>query len=167
MLDRLLPRTLAAIATATILSQCGAHLGIGNMGGPTQEQRDAAIANEATGDFYYGRRYHVRKTRFWGYLREPRQPWSKARLVILREDHKLAPDRLPEDGPDGARYAFDNNHEYRIYGHYTGRNAYDPNSNQILPEFQLTDYRRIDSDPGWLFLPDDRYDERRITLRPR
>ncbi len=59
------------------LCQCagstGGSGGSPNMGGPTQAERNAAIANEATGDFYYGRRYHVKKTRFWGYLRQPRQ----------------------------------------------------------------------------------------------
>ena len=137
------------------------------MGGPSQEERDYAIANEPTGNFYYGRRYYVKKTRFWGYLREPRQPWKKAKLIMLLEDRKLAPDRLPENGPAGQRYAFDHNHEYRMWGRYTGRNAYDPNSNQVLPEFQLTRFERIDPAPGWLFRPDDRYDSRRVSLRPR
>lgn len=160
-------RLIFVFATALTLCQCGAPLGSGNMGGPSQEERDYAIANEPTGNFYYGRRYYVKKTRFWGYLREPRQPWKKAKLIMLLEDRKLAPDRLPENGPAGQRYAFDHNHEYRMWGRYTGRNAYDPNSNQVLPEFQLTRFERIDPAPGWLFRPDDRYDSRRVSLRPR
>ena len=63
-------------------------VGSGNLGGPTVEERDARIATEPTGDFYYGRRYFVEKTRFWGYLRQPRQPWNRAKLVIMREDKK-------------------------------------------------------------------------------
>ena len=154
------------VATSLLLCQCGS-MGSGNLGGPSWEERQAAIASEPTGSFYYGRRYFVEKTRFWGYLREPRQPWSKAKLVMMREDRKRVPDRLPEDGPPGQRYAHDNNYEYRIHGHYTGRSIYDPNSNQILPEFMLTGYQLLHSRPGWLFRPDDRYDSRRITMTPR
>ncbi len=151
---------------AALLCHCG-NMGTGNMGGPTLEERNAAIASEPPGDFYYGRRYYIEKTRFWGYVRKPRQSWDKAKLVMFREDKKLAPDRLPEAGPEGRRYGFDNNHEYRLNGYYTGREAYDPNSNQFLPEFMLTGYETVNRNPGWLFRPDDRYDPYRITVHPR
>lgn len=142
-------------------------MGSGNMGGPTVEERNAKIASEPTGDFFYGRRYFVEKTRFWGYIREPRQSWNRAKLVVLNESKKRAPDRLPENGPSGQRYSFDSNTEYRIHGRYTGAKAYDPNSNQFLPEFMLTSYEVLDRQPGWLFRPDDRYDRFRISLVPR
>ncbi len=151
-----------------LLTQCGtSSMGSGNLGGPTVEERSARIASEPTGDFYYGRRYYVEKTRFWGYLRQPRQSWSRAKLVMMREDKKLAPDRLSESGSVGQRYAFDNNFEYRIRGSYTGEQAYDPNSNQFLAVFMLTGYEVVDRQPGWLFRPDDRYDRNRITMTPR
>lgn len=156
---------LGAVAIV-MLTQCGGTLSSGNMGGPTVEERNAQIASESTGSFYYGRRYYVKKTRFWGYLRQPRQSWNRAKLVILREDKKRAPDRLSENGPAGARYGFDNNYEYRVRGYYTGKKAYDPNSNQILPEFMLTGYDVVNKNPGWLFKPDDSYDPVRVTLRP-
>ncbi|MFT4175815.1 MAG: hypothetical protein QM627_04095 [Luteolibacter sp.] len=154
-------------AGVLMLCQCSTTSGPGNMGGPTVEERNAKIASEPTGNFYYGRRYYVKKTRFWGYLRSPRQSWDRAKLVMMREDKKLAPDRFSEDGPPGRRYAFDQNYEYRITGHYTGRQVYDPNSNQILPEFMLTGYEVLDRQPGWLFRPSDRYDPNRMTLQPR
>lgn len=151
-----------------LLTQCGSTGGgNGNLGGPTAEVRNAQIASEPTGDFYYGRRYFVEKTRFWGYLRQPRQPWSRAKLVVFREDRMKNPDRLSESGPPGQRYSFDNNVEYRVRGNYTGKKVYDPNSNQILPEFMLTSYEVVDRNPGWLFRPDDRYDRLRITMTPR
>lgn len=151
-----------------VLTRCGiSSMRSGNLGGPTVEERDAAIATEPTGDFYYGRRYYVEKTRFWGYLRQPRQPWSRAKLVVMREDKKTTPDRMPENGEPGQRYGFDANSEYRIRGHYTGRDVYEPNSNQFLPEFILTGYEVVARQPGWLFRPDDRYDRLRITLVPR
>ena len=86
---------------------------------------------------------------------------------MMREDKLLVPDRLPEDGPPGRRHAYDQNYEYRIEGYYTGRKAYDPNSNQILPEFMLTAYDLMDRDPGWIFSPEDRYHPKRFTLSPR
>lgn len=137
------------------------------MGGPTVEVRNAKIASEPTGDFYYGRRYFVNKTRFWGYLKKPRDSWSRARLVVFNESQKHNPDRFSENGPEGQRYGFDQNYEYRIQGSYTGREVYEPNSNQFLPEFRLTGYEVVDRNPGWLFRPDDHYDSARITLTPR
>lgn len=160
-------KTVLMVPMCVLLSHCGAPMGGGNLGGPSVEERNAQIASEATGSFYYGRRYYVEKTRFWGYLREPRQPWSRAKLVIMREDRKTTPDRLAENGPPGARYGYDHNYDYRIRGHYTGNKAYDPNSNQFLPEFMLTGYELLDRQPGWLFSPSDRYDPYRITMTPR
>ncbi len=88
-------------------------------------------------------------------------------MVIFKEGRKRAPDRLSEGGPSGARYGFDNNYEYRIRGNYTGEQAYDPNSNQFLPVFMLTGYEVVDRDPGWLFSPNDHYDQYAVTLAPR
>lgn len=155
-----------AAALGLALCHCATTLGTGNMGGPTVEEREAAIASETPGDYFVGRRYHVVKTRFWGYLREPRQSWDRAKLVVIREDRKRQPDRLPEYGPE-PRYSYDHNYEYKIRGYYTGDQIYDPNSNQVLPEFMLTSYELRDRDPGWLFRPDDRYDPYRVTLWPR
>ena len=152
------------------LCQCagssGGSGGPPNMGGPTQAERNAAIASEATGDFYYGRRYNVKKTRFWGYLRQPRQSHSRAKLVIFDESNKRSPDRLPESGSTGALFAFDNNYEYKIRGNYTGQEGYDPNSNQFLPIFRLTGYELVNRNPGWLFSPSDHYDPNSVTLTP-
>lgn len=85
----------------------------------------------------------------------------------MREDKMRVPDRYSEDGPPGKRYAYDNNFEYRIRGNFTGKEVYDPNSNQFLPEFMLTGYELIDQKPGWLFRPNDRYNRFRMTLMPR
>lgn len=156
---------------AMLLGSCatggssGAY-GSPNMGGPLPEVRAAEIASEPTGNFYYGRRYFVKKTRFWGYLRKPRQGADTARLVVFNESKKRNPDRLPELGPPGKRYGFDQNYEYKIYGYYTGDKVYEINSNQILPEFMLTGYELVDRKPGWLFSPQDHYNPRAITLRP-
>ena len=164
--------TIPALS-AIIFSACSTEdfnsskFGPPNMGGPSQEARKAKIASEPTGNFYYGRRYYVEKTRFWGYLRKPRQNANSSQLVVFNESRKRTPDRLPEIGPEGQRYGFDQNYEYRIRGHYTGKKVYEVNSNQILPEFMLTGYEVVDKKPGWLFSPKDHFNPRSFTLRPR
>lgn len=120
-------------------------------------ERESHIANEPTGDFWIARRWHTKGTRFWGYLRRPRQPWSQARLVMLNESRQLAPDRLPEASNSGKSNGFDHNYEYKFWGHFTGDTVYDPNSNLMLPEFQLSRYEQINTDPGYVFEPWERY----------
>jgi len=161
------PLLVALLALPWLATSCSNSLGGGNLGGPTVEERAAQIASEPTGDFFYGRRYFVHKTRFWGYLREPRQPWSRAKLVVFRENRMLNPDRLPEDGSQPQRYGFDQNFDYKIRGFYSGETAYEPNSDQFLPVFTLTGYELLNRNPGWIFRPDDRYDPTRVTLVPR
>lgn len=165
-------RSSLILSFVLLLSHCGSNApqiyGPPNMGGKSQsvEERRAQITSEADGDFFYGRRYYMPKTRFWGYLRKPRQDAKKAQLVIFREDKVLNPDRLPEDGTADRRYGYDHNFEYRIYGKFTGEKAYDPNSDQVLPIFSLSAYKLVDTSPGWLFSPTDHYDPKRITLVP-
>jgi len=134
---------------------------------PTPEARKLKIAAEPAGDYFIGRRYFVQKTRFWGFLRRPRTSWSSSKLVIINEDRQRNPDRLPEfrDNANGHRYGYDQNYEYRINGYYSGKTIYEPNSNQVLPEFVITGYQLLDSDPGWLFSPDDVYDPKFITYK--
>lgn len=156
-----------------LLSSCssisgGAYDRSPNMGPqPSLSERSLKISTEPTGNFYYGRRYHVNKTRFWGYLRKPRQSWANSRLVIMSERDTRQPDRLHEDGPPNFRHGFDQNYEYRITGGYTGRKIYDPNSNLFIPEFKATSYTIVDRSPGWLFSPKDHYDPNLITLTNR
>ena len=135
-------------------------------GGPTPAERNTAIKSEPLGNYYIGRRYYVEKTRFWGYVRKPRQPWSQAKLVILEEWEKLAPDRYPEDGKRNKRYGFDNNYEYQLFGSFTGEKGYDPNSDKELPVFKLKDFKLANKSPGWLFSESDQYNPKRITLHP-
>ncbi len=127
--------------------------------------REQIISSEPKGNYYIGRRYHVPATRFWGYLRKPGTSWRDAQLVIMEESSKLVPDRYPESDSTPS-YASDDNYEYRIYGHYTGKKAYEPNSNLPLPVFKLTGYELIDKKPGWLFKPSERRSDEAVSLRP-
>ena len=167
-LARVLKRTIIAASCCLTLNQCATTSGAGSssLGGSdiTYEQRQLDIASEPSGNFYYGRRYFVSKTRFWGYVRRPRQPWSEAKLVVMNESIRPQPDRLPEDGPYNARHGMDQNFDYKITGSYTGRKIYDPASNLFLPEFKASSFQVIDREPGWIFSPNDRYNPTKITL---
>ncbi len=167
----LLMRLLLLVSTlfsVFILSNCASSSGGGNpsMSGPSIDVRNATIAAEPRGNYFIGRRYYVEKTRFWGYVRKPRQSWSKSKLVMMNESKKKNPDRFSENGSGDRRYGFDSNYEYKLYGRFTGEKAYDPNSNQILPEFLLTGYEVLDKDPGWLFSPSDKYNSKALSLIP-
>ena len=128
-----------------------------------REERLQAILTEEPGDYFIGRRYHVEPTRYWGYLRRPRNGWETAKLVMMNESIKPVPGSLlaREEGEEEP-FEDDHNFEYKIHGHYSGRDAYDPNSNMIVPEFILEDYQLTDPDPGWLFDPQEISPVRRL-----
>ncbi|WP_050030120.1 hypothetical protein [Verrucomicrobium sp. BvORR034] len=131
-----------------------------------QQQMDARklqINNEPRGDYFIGRRYYIERTQFWGYIRRPGQSWDSSRLVVINENQKSAPDRLPEMPADGGNaHGYDHNREYRMWGRFTGQTIYDPNSDLFLPEFQLTNYELISPAPGWLFHPKEKSDGKRL-----
>jgi hypothetical protein len=135
---------------------------------PEVGQRNQAILAEPPGDYWIGRRVAVKSTRFWGYVRRPRETWDRAQLVVFNEREKLAPDRLTETPSDGQRgFQYDHNREYRLRGYLSGRRVYDPNSDKILPEFVLQEYQEINANPGFLFHPRERRDAYGIPVPPR
>jgi hypothetical protein len=103
---------------------------------------NAAIKNEPPGDYFIGRRYYKVDYKFWGFVRQPGQPWSTAKLVMMNENTKLAPDR--EKGVLGS----DHGYEYKLYGHFSGETVYEPASNYFYPEFVLTGYELISTNPA-------------------
>ncbi|WP_038165247.1 hypothetical protein [Verrucomicrobium sp. BvORR106] len=131
-----------------------------------QQQMDARklqINNEPRGDYFIGRRFYIERTQFWGYIRRPGQSWDSSRLVVINENQKSAPDRLPEMPADGGNaHGYDHNREYRMWGRFTGQTIYDPNSDLFLPEFQLTNYELISPSGGWLFHPKEKSDGKRL-----
>src|SRR5581483_2009039 len=91
----------------------------------------AKIASEQPGDYYIGRRYFKPDFKFWGYVRRPGQPWSTAKLVMLNESNKLAPDR------EKVQFGSDNN--------------YEPASNGFYPEFLVRNFELISTNPPPIF----------------
>jgi hypothetical protein len=104
-----------------------------------------AIAAEPPGDYFIGRRYYKPEFKFWGYVRRPGQPWSMAKLVMLNEKEKLAPDR------EQLEFGKDNNYEYKLFGSFSGQTVYEPASNGFYPEFVLKNYQLISINPPPIF----------------
>jgi len=164
---------IAALVTSAFLSSCtttgtGANtnsatgqLTPSQLNHPQVRARNEIIATEAPGNYYIGRRWWTDGTRFWGYLREPGKPWSTAKLVIMNESIMKQPDRVPEEGSLKV-HGYDHNYEYRIWGSYTGKMVYDPNSNFKIPEFRLSKYELIAENPGFLFHPGETYNPRHL-----
>ena len=129
-------------------------LGLAGCESPEQSGRKAAVLaqrqavlRETPGNYFIGRRYYNSNYKFWGYVRQPGQTWREAKLVMLNEKQKLAPDR------ELNQFGVDNNCEYRLLGRFTGETVYEPASNHFYPEFLLTGYELVDRNPPSIFPP--------------
>ena len=111
--------------------------------------QNQAILREPPGNYFIGRRYYNENYKFWGYVRQPGQTWREAKLVMLNEKQKLAPDR------EQTQFGVDNNCEYHLTGRFTGETVYEPASNRFYPEFLLTGYELISRTPPSIFPPSD------------
>ena len=121
----------------------------------------AQIQAEPPGNYFIGRRYYKPDYKFWGYVRQPGQPWSTAQLVMLNENQKLAPDR------EQINFGYDNNYEYKLYGDFTGQTVYEPASNGFYPEFTLKNYELVSVSPPSIFsVPGATDPARRIIAKP-
>lgn len=155
---------LLLLVTSLALVSCGVGPGpgLGPGGGPRSAVRQDSIAREPLGDYYVGRRFHLKGTRLWGYLRKPRESWKKARLVVMNESERQQPDRLPELNLRGPSHGFDHNYEYHLRGRFSGEEVYDPNSNLFVSEFVLTGYTEVSRGGGYLIRPGDMNNQRRL-----
>ncbi len=122
---------------------------------------EETIRNEPAGDYYIGRRYYKQDYKFWGWVRKPGQPWSTAKLVMMNEQTKLAPDR--EQGKLGS----DNNTEYKLTGEFSPEKVYEPASNNFYPEFNLKSYEVRSVAPASIYkVPGATDPARRVIAQP-
>jgi hypothetical protein len=129
--------------------------------GPARAAMAAAIRAEAPGDYFIGRRMFKKDYKMWGWVREPGQPWKTAKLVMMNEQLKLAPDR------EAGKLGTDNNFEYRLRGRFTGETVYEPASDRFYPEFQLAGYELISQTPPSIYIVKRQEDpEVRIIAAP-
>lgn len=148
---------LALLFTLMLFSGCATA-------DPNLQTRAAMLADikaEPPGDYYIARRYYKVDYKFWGYIRKPGQDWSTARMVMLNEQQKLAPDR--ELGKIGS----DNGYEYKFYGNFSGETVYEPASNGFYPEFVLKGYELKNVSPAPIFKVIGALDpQRRVIAKP-
>ena len=150
--------TLLVLAAATLIfSGCVTT-------DPLAVSRQAMVANiktETPGNYFVGRRYYKVDYKFWGWVRRPGEPWSTAKMVMLNENQKLAPDR--ELGKIGS----DNNYEYKLFGDFSGQTVYEPASNGFYPEFVLKGTELISLAPGNIYKGVGATDpKRRVIIHP-
>lgn len=124
----------------------------------SQAALNQAIANEPAGNYFIGRRFYRRYFFFWGYIRQPRQPWSASRLVMLNEQKVQAPDRKVN------AIGTDNDWEYRLKGYFSGQTVYEPASNSFYPEFVLTSAEVISKNPPEIFRDPQAHNVDRLVI---
>jgi len=114
-------------------------------GGLNYSALAGTIGNEPGGNYFIGRRYYKENFYYWGYIRQPRQPWKQAKLVMLNENRQLAPDRVAN------RIGSDHNFEYKMTGYFSGDTVYEAASNSFFPEFVVTGFELLSTNPPPLF----------------
>lgn len=119
------------------------------------------IKAEPKDAYFVGRRYFKTEYKFWGYVRASGQPWNTAKLVMMNENQKLAPDR------SSTKLGTDNNSEYKLIGNFSGDTVYEPASNGLYPEFVLKGYELRSATPAPIFRESGATDpDRNIIARP-
>ncbi len=144
---------LPLLLVALFLTSCASS----KFSSEQEATRRAAIAAEPRGDHFVARRFYIDHTHFWGYVRRPGESWDRSKLVIMNERYCKIPDRYQELASGGLRYGFNHNYEYQVWGEFTNRKIFDPNSNMVLPEFMLRSYKLVNERPGYLFKPKERF----------
>ena len=138
--------TVVALAAVFAFTGC-ANLSESRSANIARAAMLADIQKEAPGNYYIGRRYYKVDYKFWGYIRKPGQPWTEAKMVMLNENKRLAPDR------EGGTLGVDNGYEYKLLGSFSGDRIYEPASNEFYPEFVLTGYELRNATPAPIFNP--------------
>ncbi len=144
---------LSFLSVVLCLLSTGCEVGVTESAAMQQARmaQRAAILREPQGaEYFIGRRYYNSYYKFWGFVRRPGQPWKDAKLVMLNEKKKLAPDR------EVNQLGVDDNCEYKVWGRFTGETVYEPASNTMYPEFELQRYELIDRNPVSIFPPGSR-----------
>ncbi len=155
-------RLASALLLLPFFAGCASTLG------PTPSQTAGArsamleeIKAEPPNAYFVGRRYFKTEYKFWGFVRPSGHPWSDAKLVMLNENQKLAPDRT------SPRLGSDNDFEYKLSGNFSGDTVYEPASNGMYPEFVLKGYELRARTPAPIYREAGATDpERRIIVKP-
>ena len=102
-------------------------------------QIGSRYVSEQPGESFLGRRAFNPHNRVWGYVWRLRESPRTARLVMLNETRRLAPDRAID------QFGVDDHCLYRLYGRFTSDRVYEPNTDRVYPEFLLAGYALLDT----------------------
>ena len=128
---------------------------------PARVAMNAAILTEKPGDDFIGRRMFKSDYKMWGWVREPGKPWPTARLVMMNEQKKLAPDRSQ------GKIGLDNNYIYQLRGKFSGETVYEPASDRFYPEFVLEGYELLSTKSEPIYVTNDQEKpDNRIIMKP-
>jgi hypothetical protein len=126
----------------------------------TRAAMNQAIRGEPPGNYFVGRRMYKVDYKVWGWVREPGRPWNTAKLVMMNEQRKLAPDRA------SGKLGWDNDYEYRLSGYFSGETVYEPASNGFYPEFILLGAEVKSTKPSNIYLSERQRDPSVRILQP-
>ena len=126
---------------------CGVFLLIVLACGESFGQIGIRGVSEQPGEFFLGRRAFNPHDKVWGYVWRLGESPRMARLVMLNETQRLAPDR------EMNQFGVDDHCLYRIHGRFTGDLVYEPNTDRVYPEFLLTGYTLLDTNGNPRFAP--------------
>jgi hypothetical protein len=129
-------------------------------GAATRAAMNQAIRSEPPGNYFIGRRMYKVDYKVWGWVREPGKPWGTAKLVMMNEQRRLAPDR------EKGKLGIDNDYEYRLSGHFSGDTVYEPASNGFYPEFILLGAEVISTKPSNIYQQERQRDPKVRILQP-
>ncbi len=126
---------LGAVCAGAVLGLAGCVTtgGLTSKGSPV----DPAALNANPPAYWDAQRYYVENRMPWGFVKRPGDPWNKAFLALLNEDQCLAPHRSMD------RKDADQNMQYKFYGQWWDKKAYDPVMNRLLPVFVLQRFEPV------------------------
>lgn len=100
-------------------------------------------AGQTSGPAYIGHRAVIEKYAGWGWIRREDESWRSAKWVVLRE----SPGSIQAPGRYLAHPDNDNDVQYRIFGHFSDKRAYEPNFDTWVDVFDLTGFEVIGPAP--------------------
>ncbi|HEY5954624.1 MAG TPA: hypothetical protein VIT18_09675 [Terrimicrobiaceae bacterium] len=148
--------TLFVVLALAVLGGCETI----DTGAASRAAADQAIRSEPPGNYFVGRRMYKVDYKVWGWVREPGKPWKTARLVVMNEQRKLAPDRAQ------GKIGTDNDYEYRLTGYFSGETIYEPASNGFYPEFILLGSEVKSTKPPNIYQTERQRDPKARVLQP-
>jgi len=139
-----LTRPAFALLLTLIFTGCQTTGGFSSNSAERKAMTDA-ISKEPVGAYFVGRRFYKVDYKFWGYVRRSGESWANAKMVMMNENSKFAPDRA------GGKLGTDNNYEYKLIGNFSGDTVYEPASNSFYPEFVLKGAELLSTTPGPIY----------------